>query len=133
VAHTNTGDFLIGNPTAADTVAYDFLEILQAALIEQGLDYIVAANVENADLELAMIVGFEADGVTPIFGDLRLTDRDVILVKNNDDVTASNAFTGNFTVNGVVDVAGSAIEFTRGYTMIDLNVKELTIASSIFI
>ncbi len=31
------GDFLIGNPTQATDVAYDFLEILQAALSERHL------------------------------------------------------------------------------------------------
>jgi len=117
------GDFLAGNPVAASDVAYDFLEILMAALEERGLNYTVAASVDNADLELPMIIGVMPDGVTPIFGDLRLSDRDVVLVKDNDNVSYSNVFNGNFAVNGVVEVGGMPIEFTRGYNMLDVNVQ----------
>lgn len=117
------GDFLIGNPTAAEDVAYDFLEILMAELAERGLSYTVAASVDNADLELPMVVGVEADGVTPIFGDLRLSDRDVVLVKDNNNVSYSNPYNANFQVNGIASVGGQDIEFTRGFNMIDLNVK----------
>lgn len=116
------GDFLVGNPQAASDVAYDFLDILQAALQARGLSYSVAVSTENADLELPMIVGFQPDGQTPIFGDLRLTDRDIILVKDDDDVSYSNAYGANFTVNGITEVGGVALEFTRGYNLIDLTV-----------
>ncbi len=117
------GDFLIGNPTQAEDVAYDFLEILQAALQARGLHYNVAASVDNANLELPMIAGFEADGVTPIFGDVRLSDRDVILVKDSPKVTYSNAYSGNFAVNGITSVGGTTLEFTRGYTIANVTVK----------
>tara|TARA_R110001592_G_scaffold130225_3_gene343353 strand:+ start:10521 stop:11645 length:1125 start_codon:yes stop_codon:yes gene_type:complete len=117
------GDFLIGNPTPASDVAYDFLEILQAALEARDLHYNVAVSVDNADLELPMIVGFEADGATPIFGDLRLSDRDVILVKDSNRISYSTTIANNFTVNGITSVGGTNIEFTRGYTMADINVR----------
>ncbi len=117
------GDFLLGNPTQASDVAYDFLEILQAALSERGLHYHVAASVDNADLELPFIAGVEADGVTPLFGDLRLSDRDVILVKDSRRISYSTTITGNFAVNGITSVGGTSIEFTRGYTMADVTVR----------
>lgn len=117
------GDFLIGNPTPASDVAYDFLEILQASLEARDLHYNVAVSVDNADLELPMIVGVEADGVTPIFGDLRLSDRDVILVKDSPRVSYSTTIANNFTVNGITSVGGTNIEFTRGYTIADVNVR----------
>ncbi len=117
------GDFLIGNPTPASDVAYDFLEILQAALEARDLHYNVAVSVDNADLELPMIVGFEADGATPIFGDLRLSDRDVILVKDSRRISYSTTIANNFTVNGITSVGGTNIEFTRGYTIADVNVR----------
>ncbi|MCP5208513.1 MAG: endonuclease/exonuclease/phosphatase family protein [Hahellaceae bacterium] len=117
------GDFLLGNPTQASDVAYDFLEILQAALSERGLHYNVAASVDNADLELPFIAGVEADGVTPLFGDLRLSDRDVILVKDSRRISYSTTITGNFAVNGITSVGGTSIEFTRGYTMADVTVR----------
>ena len=117
------GDFLAGNPTQASDVALDFLEILMTELEERGLDYTVAASVDNADLELPMVVGFAADGQTPIFGDLRLSDRDVVLVKNKPSISFSNVYNGNFTYNGQTSVGGQTIEFTRGYNMLDINVK----------
>ena len=117
------GDFLLGNPSQASEVAYDFLEILLSALETRGLTYKVAVSTQNADLELPMIVGFAADGVTPMFGDLRLTDRDVILVKDSPNVSYSNTYSANFSVNGVVSVGGVALEFTRGYALADINVR----------
>ena len=117
------GDFLIGNPTQASDVAYDFLDILMAALDARNLNYLVAVSVDNADLELPMIAGMQADGMTPIFGDLRLSDRDVILVKDSRKISFSNTYANNFTVNGITSVGGTNIEFTRGYTLADINVR----------
>ena len=117
------GDFLIGNPTQASDVAYDFLAILQAALEARDLHYNVAVSVDNADLELPMIVGVQPDGATPIFGDLRLSDRDVILVKDSRRVSYSTTMADNFTVNGITSVGGTNIEFTRGYTIADVHVR----------
>ncbi len=117
------GDFLMGNPTPASDIAYDFLEILLAALAERDLNYLVAVSVDNADLELPMVAGMQADGMTPLFGDLRLTDRDVILVKDSPKISFSNTYANNFTVNGITAVGGTNIEFTRGYTLADIHVR----------
>ena len=117
------GDFLVGNPTPASDVAYDFLDILMAALDARDLNYLVAVSVDNADLELPMIAGMQADGMTPIFGDLRLSDRDVILVKDSRKISFSNTYANNFMVNGITSVGGTNIEFTRGYTLADINVR----------
>lgn len=115
------GDFLIGNPTPAETVVYDYLDILQAALAERGLNYHVAVVSDNADIELPMFAGIASDGATPLFNDLRLSDRDVILVR--DGVTFSNTYAGNYTYNVQTTVGGVVAEFTRGYTLADVNVK----------
>lgn len=117
------GDFLLGNPTAAPDVVYDFLDLLLTALDARGISYTAAVTSLNADLELPMIIGFAPDGVTPIFGDLRLTDRDVILVKDSPKISYSNPYSGTFTYNVVTSVGGIPAEFTRGYTMADITVK----------
>ncbi len=117
------GDFLAGNPASAEDVVYDFLHILQAALQARGLIYEVAISTQNADLELPFVAGFAPDGQTPILGDLRLTDRDIILVKQSDQISWSNPYGANFTVNGALPLGGVTVEFTRGYNMIDVNVK----------
>lgn len=113
------GDFLAGNPSQATDVAYDFLAILQANLQARGMHYEIAASVDNADIELPFVAGITAQG--PILGDVRLQDRDVTLVRSG--VAFSNEFSGNFTYNGVVDINGVEASFTRGYNMVDINVK----------
>jgi len=115
-------DSLVGGTSPASDVVYDYLDILMAALAERDLDYTVAASVDNADLELPMVTGADETGY-PTFADIRLHDRDVILVKNNDNVSFSNEYSANFTTNGTTNVGGTEVEFTRGYNMIDVNVK----------
>jgi endonuclease/exonuclease/phosphatase family metal-dependent hydrolase len=113
------GDFLAGNPAQASDVAYDYLTILMANLEARGLEYEVATSLQNADLELPFVAGVTEAG--PILGDVRLVDRDVVLVKSG--VEYSNVFQGNYSNNGSVDLGGVSAEFTRGYNMLDVNVK----------
>jgi endonuclease/exonuclease/phosphatase family metal-dependent hydrolase len=119
---TGPADSLVGGTSPATDVVFDYLDILMAALAERDLDYVVASSIDNADLELPMVTGTDATGY-PTFADVRLHDRDVILVKNTPRVSFSNEYSGNFTTNGTVTIAGSEIEFTRGYNMIDVNVR----------
>ncbi|GAA3955919.1 endonuclease/exonuclease/phosphatase family protein [Allohahella marinimesophila] len=104
---------------AADTVYIDYLSVLQAALEARGLHYTVAASVTNADIEVPMVTGVSDSG--PLLSDLRMVDHDVILVSRK--TMASNPLTGNYTYNAAVDVAGSSLEFTRGYAAVDITVK----------
>jgi len=67
----------INNPQASD-VRYDFLALLQAALVAKGLHYDVARQTQSLDVEFC--------AVNPAVGpasaiDVRYTDRDVILVR----------------------------------------------------
>lgn len=113
-------DYFIGNPNAAETVVYDYLQILLAELNRRGLNYRVASQVQNVDIELPAFAGFDATGA-PQFNDVRLTDRDVILVRTG--VRTSNATSANFQLNLEIPVAGSTIPFTRGYTAVDARVR----------
>ncbi len=114
------GDFLMGNPQAADTVMFDYITILQAALATRDLNYHVAVTSTNADIELPMIAGVDENGA-PLFNDVRLTDHDVILVKDGVDYSAPYA--GNYYYNASMEIAGNTIDFTRGFTMVDINVR----------
>jgi len=117
-------DFVLGNPTPnATDVAYDFLAILQAALSARGLDYTAVSTSVNADIELPMIVGVDPTTGAPIFGDLRLTDQDVILVRNKQGVSYANPLDGRFAAQFQVPVGALTLEFTRGYTMTDVTVN----------
>lgn len=114
------GDFLIGNPTPAEAVVYDYITILQDALAARGLNYQAAATVTNADVELPMLAG-QTPGGMPIFNDVRLTDHDVILVR--DDVVATSPLAQNFTYNAEMAIGGAVLKFTRGYVAVDVEVK----------
>jgi endonuclease/exonuclease/phosphatase family metal-dependent hydrolase len=119
---TGPADSLVGGTSPATDIVYDYLDILMAALAERGLDYTVASSIDNADLELPMVTGTDATGY-PTFADVRLHDRDVVLVKNTPNVSFSNEYSGNFTTNGSTTIGNTTIEFTRGYNMVDVNVK----------
>lgn len=105
---------------AASDLYIDYVTVLLDALSTRGLNYEVAATATNADIELPMVSGGTAEA--PELTDLRLVDHDVILVRS--DVIASNAIAGNFTYNVSMDIGGANLEFTRGYTAVDIQVKE---------
>ena len=116
------GDFMQGNPTPATNVVSDYLQILLNALSERGLHYEVATVIQESDVELPMLVGF--DGQNPILDDARLTDRDVILKRA--DVLTSNAFTYNYQNDITYEVGGTPVEFKRGFEAVDATVNGTT-------
>jgi hypothetical protein len=110
-----------GIPDAQD-VLYDFLEILGDALNDAGAHYEVAAVVEDYDVELPRLVGF--DGPVPLLDDVRFTDREVILVRRGVDV--SNVVTKNYATNLDIDLGGLTLQITRGYASVDARVRGVT-------
>lgn len=105
------GDAVVGGTVPAETVVFDYLEILRAALAARGLDYRVAGKVQNVDVELPMLVG-----VSPLaFDDIRLTDFDVVLARG--DVALSNAVAVNYQAK--LPVPNLGLEIPRGYVAVD--------------
>lgn len=119
------GDFLAGNPTAAGDVVYDYQTLLLAELAARKLPYEVATVVTNADVELPLLAGVDENG-GPVLNDMRLVDHDLILVRK--DVSYANPLTQNFSTNISMTLAGSELEFTRGYTVVDAQVKGISFA-----
>ncbi len=113
-------DFLLGNPVKASDPLYNFQDILMDALEARGLEYTVAARVQNADVELPMLVGFDNMG-EPMLDDVRLVDHDIILVRN--DVEFSNPESVTYDSMLVVD-ADFGIVIPRGYVKVDVKVGE---------
>lgn len=101
---------LPGIPKQATNITFDFLQILMDELDARGLNYNIAAENMNADVEFPSTV----DGVN--FIDYRLMDRDVILARN--DVTVSNVSENNFVeaITAVIEIGGVDIAFTRGFS-----------------
>ena len=82
------GDRIAGGLQPAEEVVMDFRSVLMDALQAEGLDYRIAAEVENIDVEMPM---FTDTGIV----DVRLTDYDVILARS--DVATSDPTDANFT------------------------------------
>jgi endonuclease/exonuclease/phosphatase family metal-dependent hydrolase len=111
----------------ATDVVIDFYEVLNAALEARGL-YYTAYITTNANVEVPM---FDPAAGPPYYlSDVRMVDHDVILVKANypsqQVVLPSPYDTNNYQNNLSLDIAGSTITFTRGFGIVDVDVKGTT-------
>ncbi len=108
-----------GPATPAEAVRFDYVALLLDALERRGLRYAVAAEFTGADIEAPTALGF----------DVRLTDRDLLLVRADArggrlDVLASE--TGAFAVNLAVPTPFGPIEITRGWVSADMRLRGRT-------
>jgi endonuclease/exonuclease/phosphatase family metal-dependent hydrolase len=109
------GDFMDGNDVASEEVWLDYLEVLAAALLARDLDYELAVVGDGVDVEVPMAGDGELD-------DLRLTDRDAILVRG--DVPFTNAEAHTFENVYVAPVSGSdPIVVDRGWVTVEATVE----------
>jgi hypothetical protein len=119
---TGAPDSFVGNPTRANHVEFDYLEILLAELGKRGLHYAPVAVTQNVDAELP---GFVAPGV---LRDIRLTDRDVILARTDlpaSQLRLSNIQAANFATNLTVPIGATGQSFTNlcGWGAVDVTVR----------
>jgi endonuclease/exonuclease/phosphatase family metal-dependent hydrolase len=117
IRYQTPGDFMDGNflPNATE-VMWDYLVILIDALESRGLDYYVAGKIQNADVELPMIVSLDP----PAFDDVRLTDFDVVLARK--DVAIDNVVQKNYDAKLYFPL----ITIPRGYVALDATVGHKT-------
>ncbi len=117
---------LTGAPPSAETVRYDFLELLLAELNACGENYQPVVVQQEFDLEApADENGVAGDGPAPIANaelNGRLTMRDVILVRVESDVDVSNPRSGTFENLLELPILTSMVRVTRGWTSIDARV-----------
>ena len=109
------GDRITRGLVPAEDVVLDFLEILMDALAAEGLNYQVAAKIENVDIEMPMLTNTGID-------DVRLTDYDVILSRS--DVVVSRSMSANYTNALTIEMLG--LEVKRGYAAVDATVAGVT-------
>jgi hypothetical protein len=101
----------IGTPATAPVI--DQLALLLAALEAEGLRYDVAAVQPQVDVELP---------VAEVGGDLRITDRDALLVRR--DVRWQDARGGSFQAKVPFPVPGlGTLEVPRGWTAVDVKFR----------
>ncbi|MCW2636540.1 MAG: hypothetical protein JWQ99_2907 [Blastococcus sp.] len=104
----------VGAPTPNAThVVYDFLAILRAQLAARGIPYVPVSTSTNADVESPRA---NAGGG---FTDVRLTDRDVILVRAPLAPRFRSPAHGHYLAQLAVPTAIGPITFTRGWASID--------------
>ena len=108
-----------GPATPAEEVRFDYVELLLGALERRGLRYDVAATFFGADIEAPTALGF----------DVRLTDRDVLLVRGDargGKLRVRSAGASPFAVNLSVPTVFGPIEITRGWVAADLRLRGRT-------
>ena len=115
IRRQSPGDRIAGGTVPAEEVVIDFLKVLMGALQTEGLNYQVAVQVENFDVEMPM---FTDTGIT----DIRLTDYDVILSRS--DVVVSRPMNANYVNALTIEMLG--LEVKRGYLAVDATVSGTT-------
>jgi endonuclease/exonuclease/phosphatase family metal-dependent hydrolase len=99
--------------SGAVEVAYDFVEILREELLRRGREYEVASVSEGFDVE------FPWFDESFVLSDVRLTDREVVLVRS--DVLWQDPAAGRFAVG--LPLPGG-IELVRGWASVDVRIGE---------
>jgi endonuclease/exonuclease/phosphatase family metal-dependent hydrolase len=115
---TGPFDSFSGNPTPAEHVELDYLNILMRELERRDLNYTPVTITNGADGETP---GFTAPGVLQ---DIRLTDRDVILVRTDmpdSKLQHSNEQTGTFA-----NFASAPLPLLRGWGSVDVTLRGQT-------
>jgi endonuclease/exonuclease/phosphatase family metal-dependent hydrolase len=117
IRHESPGDLRVDGAVDAQDVEFDYLQLLVDALEARGAHYAVASVSDELDTELPLL-----NLSTMTLDDIRLTDREAILVRTDlppGQLRAANPLAGNF--DNVISTLG--IEVTRGWCSIDLQVR----------
>ena len=110
-------DFVEGGTEPASFMVIDFYEVLNDALLDRGL-YYEEFEQKNADVELPML-----DLKSPnFFSDVRMVDRDIILVRDN-GYSPAEVLSANYQANLSLNLGGVDLQFTRGFLIVDVNIK----------
>jgi len=103
----------LGGP--AETVVYDFLDLLLQQLSKRGLHYEVVVKQSNFDAEVPTALGY----------DIRLTQRNAILARTDlpaGKLQLSNRQKAAYAVNTPIELRGATIYDTRGWVSVDAKV-----------
>ena len=100
----------------------DFLEILRRALTERGVPYDVAAIQQESDVEGPAFTGNPLRGTVENGRDIRLTVRDVIMVRHGSPARVIDSGGGQYGHRIDVTLAGVDFVFIRGYAWADVAV-----------
>ena len=106
----------------ATQVDYDFLAILLADLANRGVAYETVHVQQESDVEAPAFTGNPFSGTAGSAEDVRLTDRDVILVRSGAGLRIEGSGGGQYRQHFEVELAGTTFQFVRGYAWADVAV-----------
>ena len=109
----------IGRPNATQVV-YDFLATLLADLAGRGVGYDIVHVQQESDVEAPAFTGNPYTGTAGAAEDVRLTDRDVILVRSDAGIRVEASGGGNFSRHFEVRLGDTTFPFVRGYAWADI-------------
>ena len=107
-----------GSQTPAETVAYDFRQLLLDALAQRGLSYEAVGTFTGTDFELPA-------GYPPLL-DVRLTDRVVLLARADEktaDLKLSNVQVGTYPTSVTVNTVAGSVTVPRGWVSVDVKIR----------
>ncbi|HEX6757001.1 MAG TPA: endonuclease/exonuclease/phosphatase family protein [Propionibacteriaceae bacterium] len=109
----------IGRPDAT-VVDFDFLAILLADLAARGVRYEIVHVQQESDVEAPAFTGNPFTGTAGSAEDVRLTDRDVILVRGDAGIRIEGSGGANFSQQVEVRLGDATFPFIRGYAWADV-------------
>ena len=109
----------LGKPNATE-VDYDFLATLLDDLSQRGAEYEVLQTQEESDVEAPAFTGNPYAGTARDAQDLRLTVRDVILLRQNSGIQVADRGGAHYRQELPVDLAGVPFSFVRGYAWVEV-------------
>lgn len=113
------GDLIYGGTNLATNIVFDYLQILTNALAARGAHFTVAASENEADVEMPML-----NLQTGNIDDVRLTDRDAILVRTDlppGQFHVTNPQGGHFT--NVLQFPTIGLKLERGWCSVDVFIR----------
>jgi endonuclease/exonuclease/phosphatase family metal-dependent hydrolase len=116
----------IGRPDAT-VVDYDFLATLQADLAARGASYEVVRVQQESDVEAPAFTGNPFTGTAGSAEDIRLTDRDVILVRRDAGIRIEGTGIANYSQRVEVRLLDTTFPSIRGYAWADVAVGSANI------
>jgi endonuclease/exonuclease/phosphatase family metal-dependent hydrolase len=111
----------VGRPDATQ-VDYDFLAMLLADLANRGVRYEVVHVQQLSDVEAPAFTGNPYTGTAGSAADVRLTDRDVILVRSEAGLRIEASGGGQYQQRFEVQLGDTTFPFVRGYAWADVAV-----------
>ena len=113
------GSTPLGTPNS-EQVDYDYLQLLLQDLRQEGVPYKAVVVQEEMDLESPAFLGNPALGTVTQGRDIRLTMRDVILLRASSNLRVLDKGSAQYDTKVPVNVGGSTLDIIRGYGWVDV-------------